>query len=154
MHITAATTGFAAKSASQVPNNSNHSRLDLSVTQRSFPLKLIVLEDQNCSNIKDVVQIKKFLAERVKQRLYNVLVHFRPPWGLLARWRYLLLFLGYRLVKDCDAPDHPARCEACPAGQYRDEINYATQCRGCSVCKGRTTWLPLTSAIDSSTIWL
>ncbi|XP_075896901.1 tumor necrosis factor receptor superfamily member 1A isoform X2 [Nelusetta ayraudi] len=44
-------------------------------------------------------------------------------------------FPGYRLVKDCDTLGNSTLCKACPAGQYRDEINYAPQCRGCSVCK-------------------
>lgn len=44
-------------------------------------------------------------------------------------------FPGYRVVRNCDALGNPTRCEACPAGQYMNAINYSQQCRGCSHCK-------------------
>lgn len=56
----------------------------------------------------------------------------------LAHWRCSLFFLGYRVVANCHASGQPATCEPCQAGQYMDAINFSENCRGCSVCKGKT----------------
>lgn len=62
----------------------------------------------------------------------------------LAHWRYSLLFLGYRVAADCSASGQPTKCEPCQAGQYMEVINYSENCRGCSLCPGKTLWPALT----------
>lgn len=52
---------------------------------------------------------------------------------------FVFVYLGSRVVTDCDNLGNATKCELCPAGRYIDTINYAKNCRGCKSCKSNIT---------------